>query len=105
MRQVFVRQRIGPHLEAITASASLEGTTPVVLQVDATADAYAFSYGAAQDGVAASATMSLGKALTRYLSSEVAGGFTGVYVGLYATGNGQPSSAPAHFDWFDYEAR
>jgi hypothetical protein len=32
----------------------------------------------------------------------VAGGFTGVYFGLYATGNGQPASAPAHFDWFDY---
>jgi alpha-N-arabinofuranosidase len=35
----------------------------------------------------------------------VAGGFTGVYFGLYATGNGQPSAAEAHFDWFDYEAR
>jgi beta-xylosidase len=43
--------------------------------------------------------------LVRYLSSEVAGGFTGVYVGLYATGNGRPASAPAHFDWFDYEPR
>jgi alpha-N-arabinofuranosidase len=41
----------------------------------------------------------------RYLSSEVAGGFTGVYAGLYATGNGQPASTPAHFDWFDYEPR
>jgi len=41
----------------------------------------------------------------RYLSSEVAGGFTGVYFGLYATGSGQPASAPAHFDWFDYEPR
>jgi alpha-N-arabinofuranosidase len=55
--------------------------------------------------VAPSATTPLGKALTRYLSSEVAGGFTGVYVGLYATGNGQPSSAAARFDWFDYEDR
>jgi len=27
-RQVFVRQRIGPHLEAVTASAPLEGTAP-----------------------------------------------------------------------------
>ena len=41
----------------------------------------------------------------RYLSSEVAGGFRGVYVGLYATGNGQPATAPAHFDWFDYDPR
>jgi len=28
----------------------------------------------------------------RYLSSEVAGGFTGVYVGPYATGNGHPAT-------------
>ncbi len=30
----------------------------------------------------------LGSALTKYLSSEVAGGFTGVVIGLYAVGNG-----------------
>ena len=45
----------------------------------------------------------LDAALTRFLSSEVAGGFVGTYVGLYATGNGAAAAAPAHFDWFDYE--
>jgi alpha-N-arabinofuranosidase len=104
-RQVFVRQRIGPHLEAVTASAPLEGHAPAVLQVDATESEYAFSYGFAAGGGTSSGTTPLGKALARYLSSEVAGGFTGVYVGLYATGQGEPASAPAHFDWFDYEAR
>jgi xylan 1,4-beta-xylosidase len=39
---------------------------------------------------------------TRYLSTEVAGGFTGVYFGLYATGNGQPSTTPAYFDYIEY---
>jgi alpha-N-arabinofuranosidase len=39
----------------------------------------------------------------RYLSSEVAGGFTGVYTGMFASGNGKSSLAPAFFDWFDYE--
>jgi len=38
----------------------------------------------------------------RYLSTEVAGTFTGMFFALYATGNGQPSSVPADFDWFDY---
>ncbi|MFI5823521.1 glycoside hydrolase family 43 protein [Streptomyces rishiriensis] len=33
----------------------------------------------------------------RYLSTEVAGGFTGRVIGLYA------SSGTVHFDWFDYE--
>ncbi|MFG2577190.1 glycoside hydrolase family 43 protein [Streptomyces sp. NPDC048481] len=33
----------------------------------------------------------------RYLSTEVAGGFTGRVIGLYA------ASGDVHFDWFDYE--
>jgi xylan 1,4-beta-xylosidase len=37
-----------------------------------------------------------------YLSTEVAQGFTGVYLGMYATGNGKLSAAPAFFDWFEY---
>jgi alpha-N-arabinofuranosidase len=102
-RQVFVRQRIGPYLEAVTASAPLEGAEPVVLQVESTPEEYAFSFGVVMSGRPPVATTPLGKAAVRYLSSEVAGGFTGVYFGLYATGSGQPASAPAHFDWFDDE--
>jgi xylan 1,4-beta-xylosidase len=47
----------------------------------------------------------LSKAETRLLSSEVAGGFTGVYFGLYATGNGKNSLSPAYFDWFEYDGK
>jgi xylan 1,4-beta-xylosidase len=104
-RQVVVRQRIGPHVEAITAAAPLAGEEPVVLQVDATPTEYAFSFGVSASGSPQAATQQLGKALPRYLSSEVAGGFTGVYFGLYATGNGRPATKPARFDWFDYEPR
>jgi sialate O-acetylesterase len=100
-RQVFVRQRIGPYLEAVTASANLDGLEPVVLQVECTPEEYSFSYGLAVSGSPQVATKPLGKAAARYLSSEVAGGFTGVYFGLYATGNGEPASTPAHFDWLD----
>jgi len=39
---------------------------------------------------------------TRYLSSVTAGGFTGVYIGLYASANGQTGMAPADFDEFAY---
>ncbi|MBC8009680.1 MAG: glycoside hydrolase family 43 protein [Burkholderiales bacterium] len=39
---------------------------------------------------------------TRYLGTEVTGGYNGVILGLYATGGGAPASAPADFDWFDY---
>jgi hypothetical protein len=41
---------------------------------------------------------------TRDLSSETIGGFTGVYVGMYATGNGRKSTHPADFDRFEYQA-
>jgi len=35
-------------------------------------------------------------------SSETVGGFTGLYVGLYATGNGKACSANADYGWFEY---
>jgi xylan 1,4-beta-xylosidase len=36
------------------------------------------------------------------LTSQVAGGFTGVLVGPYATSNGRPSANHADFGWFEY---
>jgi len=45
----------------------------------------------------------LGKLDTRYLSTEVAGGFTGVMIGLYASSNGKASKAKAYYDWFEYQ--
>jgi alpha-N-arabinofuranosidase len=45
----------------------------------------------------------LGKLDTRYLSTEVAGGFTGVMIGLYVSSNGKPGTAQAYYDWFEYK--
>ncbi|MFN3410146.1 MAG: glycoside hydrolase family 43 protein [Limisphaerales bacterium] len=52
----------------------------------------------------------LGSLPTRALATEtlnrqkhVGFNFTGVFFGLFATGNGQASRTPADFDWFDYE--
>jgi alpha-N-arabinofuranosidase len=39
---------------------------------------------------------------TRFLSSETAGGFTGVYLGLFAHSLGKASHSHADFDWFEY---
>jgi hypothetical protein len=39
----------------------------------------------------------LGELDGKYLSTEVAGGFTGRVIGMYA------SAGTVHFDWFDYE--
>ncbi|MBN2037490.1 MAG: family 43 glycosylhydrolase [Chitinispirillaceae bacterium] len=43
----------------------------------------------------------IGSALTRDLSTEVIQGFTGVFIGMYASGNGTKNVNPADFDWFD----
>ena len=45
----------------------------------------------------------IGKIKSKFLSSETVGGFTGVYVGFYATGNGKASTASADYDWFEYK--
>jgi xylan 1,4-beta-xylosidase len=105
-RRVFVRQRIGARLEAVTAEASVDESSRLVLQVEATPLEYRFSFGTVPDGHDSAPDLrALGAAEARYLSSEVAGGFTGVFFGLYATGHGRAAEAPARFEWFDYEPR
>ncbi len=39
---------------------------------------------------------------SKFLSSETAGGFTGTFIGFYATGNGKTCSTSADYDWFEY---
>jgi xylan 1,4-beta-xylosidase len=104
-RQVLVRQRIGKDLEAVTASSPLDDASPVVLQVEATPTEYRFSFAAVDIHREPAPLQPLGRAAVRYLSSEVAGGFTGVFIGLYATGWRSAAAAAAHFEWFDYEPR
>ncbi len=38
----------------------------------------------------------------KYLSTNVAGGFVGTILGMYASSNGEKSSNYADFDWFEY---
>ena len=47
----------------------------------------------------------LSKMNTRFLSSEPAGGFTGIYIALFATTDKSESTSRADFDWFDYEGK
>lgn len=94
-RQVIVRRTIGD-LQVIVARQDLAGG-PVLLRV--VAEKTTFHFEVSQDGVRFARIAS---AWARYLSQQVAGGFTGVYVGLYATGHGKRCQAPADFDWFEY---
>ena len=98
VRCVLVRRRIGD-LVAIVARETVDSGV-IELEIQAEAELYTFAY-----HVDGQPSRVLATGLTRYLSSEVAGGFTGVYVGPYATGNGQAASVPADFDWFEYQPR
>ena len=82
---------------SLKASAELPAG-PVVLQVVSSPDHYAFSYGGAGAPLKA-----IGELPTAPLSSEAAGGFTGVFIGMYAEGAGQKSMPTADFAWFDYQ--
>lgn len=39
------------------------------------------------------------------LNKETGGGFTGTYIGLYATADGRDSQTVADFDWFEYQGQ
>jgi alpha-N-arabinofuranosidase len=95
-RVVYLRYVIG----SIRAEAARKPLSagPVRLRIISTAETYRFAYANGDE-----AFHELGEVETRYLSSEVADGFTGVFIGMFATGNGRDSSAPADFDWFEYK--
>ena len=95
-RVVQLRVRVGS-LSYIVAEKAVD-RDKVLLKIEGTADQYAFYF---SDAGKEEYSL-LGKQDTRYLSTEVAGGFTGVMIGLYASSNGQPSNAKAYFNWFDY---
>ncbi len=96
-RRARVRQRCGDEC-AITSDVALKrGRTELV--IEAHREHYEFSL-----RVAGAAPVALGSGLTAPLSTEVAGGFTGVYIGMYATRRGAPAAPPADFDWFEYAA-
>lgn len=92
-------------VSTVRASAALEQDAgPVTLQVESSAARYRFSYGQGQG--AAPAMRVIGEAPAAALSSERAGGFTGVLVGLYAEGGigtDRVPAPPADVDWFDYQ--
>jgi len=94
---VVVRRRIGSLSSEVACRPVPPG--PLLLSVEASRDVYVFSI-APEVGPA----VDLARAETRYLATEVAGGFTGVYLAMYATGSGQPCASPADFDWFEYNS-
>jgi alpha-N-arabinofuranosidase len=83
-------------VQKVVAEAGI-GPGPVRLTLKARGQDYALGYavgdGAGQDLVTVDG---------RVLDPATAGSFVGVWIGLYATSNGRPTSSRALVDWFDY---
>lgn len=95
---VVLRQRIsGLKVETACVPLSKKMREHCVLAIEADINNYTFLFGPSKNSL-----KPLGSGEARYLSSEIAGGFTGVYFAMYASGNGKPCKNPADFDWFDY---
>ena len=94
-RSVFVRFKLG----CISNEAAREEIPDglVYLRISGKGLYYFFSYSLDNKNF-----KTIAKANTRFLSAEVVGGFTGVVLGMYATGNGRKSMNPADFEWFEY---
>lgn len=70
---------------------------PVKLMIKGDRSTFTFSYAQGKDTF-----KEIQKVDSKFLSSETAGGFTGVFVGLYVTGKGKVSTTSADYDWFEY---
>lgn len=95
-----LRRRIGSLQAEVACQALPASNDGWVLAVEAEPTQYVFFVGPSENEL-----QRLGDGETRYLSTEVAGGFTGVYLGMYATGNGAACARPADFAWFEYAER
>ncbi|WP_136689813.1 glycoside hydrolase family 43 protein [Halorhabdus amylolytica] len=97
-QQAFLRRQLGDY-SSVVETEPIE-TDSVILTINADEVAYHFEI----EPVAETGNrVNLGSAETRYLSTETAGGFTGVYIGPYATCNGDESDRTARFAWFEYK--
>jgi xylan 1,4-beta-xylosidase len=94
-RVVILRKRVGSIVK-IENEIEFIGES-IIFEIKAEPKNYIFSFYNEN-----SEKVTLGTGECSLLSSEVAGGFTGVYFGLYASGNGKSPKSTSYFDWFDY---
>jgi xylan 1,4-beta-xylosidase len=96
-REAVLTSHIAGHATVMGRTPIPDG--PVTLEITADEAAYHFAVAGGNP---------LPRLPTRALTAEEIhrldrNHFTGVVIGLYATGNGKRSTTPADFDWFDYE--
>ncbi|MGX7350735.1 hypothetical protein RU97_GL000551 [Enterococcus canis] len=94
---VGTRQQVGPFSNVKMEEYSGES---VYLRIVGSTDSYQLYAGMDKNRLT---KLSAGE--TKYLTTEVSGVFTGPYIALYATGNGQDMKAPVYCEWFEYQQR
>lgn len=94
-RFITLRFKIG-ELEHIAASVPVDDNSVKLIMKS---DIYHYRFGYEKDGK----YIELGKMNTKYLSKEVAGGFTGVVIGLYAVSAMDNSKSFADFKYLRYD--
>jgi alpha-N-arabinofuranosidase len=95
-KKIIVRRTIGKLSSIVAEEVIADGA--IKLEISADMGEYHFKYAVDENPFKEIADGEI-----KYLSSEVAGGFIGVYFGLYATGNGFKNSSPADFEYFKYK--
>ena len=93
--KILLRYRLGKmnHI----AKEIIVSTEKVTFQVKGESNYYSFAY--SLDGKSYN---NIDKMDVRFLSSETAGGFTGVYLGLFSSVESKLSKTYADFDYFTY---
>ena len=92
---VIIQTMKGEKTEVARVPCKLE---KVILAARAEGRDLQFSYGPSEEEM-----KDIGGILDmKVISFEVAEGFNGPYVGMYATSSGKKSNATAEFDWFEY---
>ncbi len=86
--------------EEVIAAEEIKGGS-LCLKVMAREQELSFSYGSSEENM----TVLAQKVDGRFLSTDVAGGFVGNYIGMFASSNGKASVNHADFDWFEYTAK
>ncbi|WP_423126945.1 glycoside hydrolase family 43 protein [Gaoshiqia sp. Z1-71] len=94
-RVLSLRYRLGALTHTACEISVPEGN--VYLQVHGDKDYYSFAYSTDGENFEP-----LDKVDVRYISSETVGGFTGIYLALFATSSAESSKAYADFDKFEY---
>jgi alpha-N-arabinofuranosidase len=94
-RVVQVLLQFGTNIYKSEALALKSG--PVKLRIEGDTNCFKFFYSQGDSDF-----KEVDSVLTTYLSSETAGGYTGGFVGLFASGNGSKTDSSADFDWFEY---